>query len=236
VRAPRILLALVAATLAAIIPAVADDYVDMLKEKCPGWERYTNGNFAPMYEPLARQMVEDYGLTDGVAVEIGGNCSPFSMHLARMTSMTVYELDIDPWAMRLLGVFVDEAGLTRRGIPVEGDVQALPLKDDFANLVFSRGSIPFWPDQQLGIAECYRILKPGGVAYIGHGGFGRLLDPEVRDELVKWRLQWDTGDRKRPEGWNGPKERMLEMARAVGAENSRLVLEPDVGWWLEMRK
>ena len=214
--------------------AVADsDYVEMLKEKCSFYKAAT-GRFAPMYEPLARQMVLDYNLKTGVAVDIGSSCSSFPLDLAKKTEMKVYALDIDPWGMRLLGVFADQAGLTGRVIPVEGDAQDMPFKDNFADFIFSRGCIPFWPDQVQGLRECYRILKPGGVGYIGHGGFGRLLDPEIRAELVKWRLE--NFKEKNPEGWSGPGDRLPELAKEAGIEKYRLIKEPDVGWWLEIRK
>lgn len=211
----------------------ANGYVEMLLEKVPFYQVMT-GRFAPMYEPLARQMVVDYGLDEGVAVDVGGSAGAFSMALARQTNMTVYCLDIDVWAMRLCGVLVDRAGLTGRVIPIEGDALDMPLRDNFADLVYSRGSIPFWPDQAQGLRECYRILKPGGVGYVGHGGFGRLLDPEARARLVEWRL--DRFERAKPAGWDGPKERLLDLAEEAGISNYRLVREPDVGWWLEFRK
>lgn len=229
-------MAIAAGLVALSAVAAADDYLALLKEKMPDADRFTTGRFAPMYEPLAEQMVLDYKLKDGVAVEVGGSCSPFLMHLARKTNMTCYGLDIDPWAMRWLGVFVDQAGLTGRVIPVEGDVQNMPFRDGFADLVFSRGSIPFWPDQSLGLRECYRILKPGGVGYVGHGGFGRLLDPEARKAMVEWRLGWGPKEENRPQGWRGPKEKMLDMAREIGMREYRLITEPQVGWWLEFRK
>jgi len=219
--------------LVAVQSAVADDYIESLKEKVP-YYRVMTGRFAPMYEPLARQMVQDYGLKDGIAVDVGGSCGAFSMELAKKTKMKVYCLDIDVWAVRLCGVLVDEAGLTGRVIPIEGDALDMPFKDNFADFVFSRGSIPFWTDQVQGLRECYRILKPGGVAYIGHGGFGRLLDPQARAKLVKWRLT--KFEKAKPKGWHGPKERMLQMAREAGIRNCRLVKEPQVGWWLEIRK
>lgn len=228
---------LVTLAFALLLPALAEEeYVALLKSKVPGWDRFTTGRFAPMYEPLAQQMVQDYGLRDGVAIEIGGSCSPFLLHLARKTKMTCYALDIDPWAMRLLGVFADQAGLTERVIPVWGDVQSLPFRDNFADFIFSRGSIPFWHDQVRGLRECYRVLKPGGVGYIGHGGFGRLLSPEDRQKMVEWRLGWGPQEEKRPQGWRGPKDRMLTMAAEIGMREAKLVTEPRVGWWLEFRK
>ena len=224
---------LTAAVLLALQGVAADDYIEALKAKVPFY-RVMTGRFAPMYEPLARQMVMDYDLETGIAVDVGSSCGAFAMELAKQTEMKVYCLDIDVWAMRLCGVLADEADLTGRVIPVEGDALDMPFKDDFADLVFSRGSIPFWTDQVQGLRECYRILKPGGVGYIGHGGFGRLLDPEIRERLVKWRLE--RFERAKPEGWHGPGDRLGELAEEAGIESYRLIKEPDVGWWLEIRK
>lgn len=218
--------------------AAGEDYVGMLKERVPAYERHTTGSRAPMWEPMARQVIADYDLSEGIALDIGSSCSPFLIELVERTDMTGYAVDIDPWAMRLLGVMVDEAGLTGEVIPVEGDWQDLPFKDDFADFIFSRGTIPFVPDKVEALRETYRVLKPGGVAYIGHGGFGRLLDPEERERMVERRLQWDTGERERPEGWDGPKEDLTDLAEEADIPNAnyRLITEPDVGWWLEIRK
>jgi len=190
------------------------------------------GRFAPIYEPLARQMVGDYGLKTGIAVDVGGSCGAFSMELARQTQMKVYCLDIDVWAMRLCGVLVDQAGLTGKVIPIEGDALDMPFRDNFADFVFSRGSIPFWPDQVQGLRECYRILKPGGVGYIG-GGFGRLLDPAIRQKLVEERLKGF--GKEKPEGWHDIGD-LDKKAQQAGIEKCKFIKEPDVGWWVEIRK
>jgi len=234
--AGRLTLLLTMAGLAAFValPTCADEYVDQLKEKVPYYRTMT-GPRAPMYEPLARQMVTEYALDEGVAVEIGGSAGAFAMELAKQTQMTVYNLDIDTWAIRLCGVLVDEAGLTGRVIPLEGDALDMPLREGFADFVFSRAVIPFVPDKVQYMREVYRILKPGGVAYVGHGGFGTLLDPEIRAELVARRLRrWAEG--RIPEGWDGPAEGMVDLAIEAGIEHHRLITEPDVGWWLEIRK
>lgn len=233
--AVALLLALCATLISCSAPdAAEDDYVESLKEKVPFFRTMT-GPRAPMYEPLARQMVLEYDLDEGIAVEIGGNAGAFAIALAAHTNMTVYNLDLDPWAIRLCGVLVDEAGLTGRVIPLEADATDMPLRDDFADFVFSRAVIPFVPDQVQFMREVYRILKPGGVAYVGHGGFGTLLDPEIRQRLVDDRLRrWADGNV--PEGWDGPAEGMVGLAREAGIEHCRLITEPDIGWWLEIRK
>lgn len=211
----------------------ADEYIEELKAECQTYRQMT-GRFAPIYEPLAQQMVEDYGLKDGIALEIGGGIGTFAIALAKKTNMTVYALDIDPLACRLCAYFADQAGLRGRVIPIEGDAQNMPLRDNFVDFIFSRGCIPFVEDQVAFLRECRRVLKRGGVAYVGHGGFGRLLDPAIRAELVHWRLT--TFEQNKPEGWHGPGDRFPELARKAHLKRFRLIKEPEVGWWLEFRK
>ena len=53
----------------------------------------------------------------------------------------------------------------RKGFPVQFDVadaQALPFPDQRFDVVLSFGSVKHWPDPLQGIAECWRVLKPGG--------------------------------------------------------------------------
>jgi MPBQ/MSBQ methyltransferase len=47
-----------------------------------------------------------------------------------------------------------------------GDAEALPFADDAFDRYVSAGSIEYWPDPQRGIAEAYRVLRPGGVGVV----------------------------------------------------------------------
>ncbi len=49
---------------------------------------------------------------------------------------------------------------------LQGDAEALPFDTDSADRYVSTGSIEYWPDPQRGIAEAYRILRPGGIAVL----------------------------------------------------------------------
>jgi len=204
-----------------------------LIEKVPMYKTAT-GAFAPVYKALAQQMVQDYGITDGICVDVGCGSGAFALEYAKTTQCTVYALDIDPASVRLTSILVDEAGLTGRVIPVEGDAQDMSLRSEFADLVFSRGSIPFWPDREAGVRECYRILKPGGVAYVG-GGFSRILDPKIRNPIARERGA-SFADNP-PEGFRVPND-LDEVARGAGIpqDQFRTYTEPIAGWWLEIRK
>jgi MPBQ/MSBQ methyltransferase len=47
-----------------------------------------------------------------------------------------------------------------------GDAEALPFATDRFDRYVSAGSIEYWPAPERGIAEAYRVLKPGGVALV----------------------------------------------------------------------
>src|SRR5215213_10848718 len=49
---------------------------------------------------------------------------------------------------------------------VLGDAEALPLPTDHFDRYVSAGSIEYWPSPERGIAEAYRVLRPGGVAVV----------------------------------------------------------------------
>jgi ubiquinone/menaquinone biosynthesis C-methylase UbiE len=214
------------------------DYRQDLIAKYPFYHTAV-GKFAPVYPALAQQIVQDYGITQGICVDMGGGCGSLAMALARITGLRIYVLDIDPSAVRLCGMLVDEAGLTGHVLPVEGDAQDMPFRDNFADLIISRGYIFFWPDQLAGLREARRVLKPGGVAYLG-GGFSRILAPGVRAPLVAERKA--AMEAKEPKGPDRKPihKGLVEQARQAGIQPIRLLHESDdsaeFGWWIEIRK
>jgi SAM-dependent methyltransferase len=62
-----------------------------------------------------------------------------------------------------------------------GDVRSIPFADDTFDLLYSMGTIEHFPEYREAIAECYRVLKPGGRAIIG---VPNKLDPFLRPLMV----------------------------------------------------
>jgi MPBQ/MSBQ methyltransferase len=60
-----------------------------------------------------------------------------------------------------------------------GDAERLPFGDDAFDRYVSAGSIEYWPDPQRGIAEAYRVLRPGGT--------GLVIGPvEPANPVLRW--------------------------------------------------
>ncbi len=60
-----------------------------------------------------------------------------------------------------------------------GDAENIPFPTDQFDRYVSAGSIEYWPDPQQGVAESYRVIKPGGVAL--------LIGPlEPENALGRW--------------------------------------------------
>lgn len=213
--------------------SVPESYKDHLIAHYP-YHIAAAGEMAPVYPALAQQIVEDYRISEGVCVDVGGGSGMLSTELARITNLTCYVLDIDPYAVRLCNLLAEESDLIGRVRGVEGDAMDLPFKDGFADLVVSRGSIFFWPDQLRGVLEAYRILKPGGVAFIG-GGFSRILESAIRTPLAEAKRRDFVEGRNRA-GWRALEDDLVPRAQESGIARISLIEEPIAGWWLEIRK
>jgi len=190
--------------------------------------------FAPIYPYLARQVKEDYKIPRGIAVDAGSGPGYWAIELAKITDLKVYALDIDPEAVKIVRRNIARAGLEGRVEAVESNVQKMPFADGFADLVVSRGSYPFWQDKVAAFKEIRRILKPGGVAFVG-GGMGRLMPDEERSRI---RDIMDARKIGPPADLEVGFEEMGRILREAGIMEFRIA--PDggclCGMWVEFRR
>lgn len=112
---------------------------------------------------------------------------------------------------------------------VQADVHNIPYRNNFADLVVSRGSIPFWKDLSTAFKEIYRILKPEGTAYVG-GGFGSL---HLKNEIIKKLEDDEYFPKNFPPKINVEK---LESTIIKSAIKNYTIKNDDSGLWILIEK
>jgi len=138
------------------------------------------GTLAPVYEPLAEYLVDHLNLAgkQGVGIDVGSGPGTLLVALAKRTDLHWINADINPHFFGPFYASATKAGVAHRVSAVRADATRLPFRDGLAAVIVSRGSFHFWSDRAKGFAEIYRVLAPGGVAYIGRG-FSPNLPPET---------------------------------------------------------
>lgn len=134
------------------------------------------------YTRICRQVVDEYKLTTGTALDIGCGPGQMTLELTKASNMKVIGLDIEPEAIELARAKVHAVDLDGRVQFVCADAHSLPIADNSIDFILSRGTLPFLRNQVAVIQEMFRVLKPGGVAFIG-GGFGRGTTHEEKQKM-----------------------------------------------------
>jgi len=223
--------------------AGADDRADATKQaqaarRMIGASRTT---LAPVYEPLAEYLVDhlDLARRSGVGIDVGSGPGTLIVELAKRTRMHWVNADINPHFFPHFYRVAEEAGVGHRVSAVRADARRLPFRSNWADVVVSRGSFHFWGDRdgrKKGFAEIYRVLKPGGVAYIGRG-----FSPNLPVETAR-RIR--TGQGKKPKY---DRQEMADQLRGImndlGIANYQVHLPSppgadgvNYGVWVEFRK
>ncbi len=189
--------------------------------------------FAPIYPIIAQQIIEKTGINSGTCLDIGCGGGYLGMALARITEISVYLFDESRDMLKISQQNIIDAGLESRMQIIEGDVHAIPIIDRSIDLIVSRGSIFFWKNQLQALQEIYRVLAPGGIAYIG-GGFGSSeLKKQIDIQMTVRDPEWAARSKQRMSRNNEDKYReILRQAEIPDFE----VNKTDAGLWIIIRR
>ncbi|MGM0489722.1 MAG: methyltransferase domain-containing protein [Planctomycetota bacterium] len=129
----------------------------------------------------------------GFWVDLGAGKGQVAMPLIEATDNPVVMLDPNAEAMKKGLEKARSQGLGNRLSAVVGVAEDMPFPDNSVDLVVSRGSIFFWDDRAKGLREVYRVLRPGGKAYIG-GGAGSGYPEQATRKLIESRKEKMRGE------------------------------------------
>ena len=203
-----------------------------------GMIRTSRKTLAPVYAPLAEQIVSDFDLSekDCIGIDLGSGPGTLIIELCKRTRMHWINADINPNYFVNFYRQAEEHGVGHQVSAIFADAHSLPFRDNYADIIVSRGSYHFWEDKVRAFSEIYRVLKPGAVAYIGRG-FSRNLPIEtakkIRAKQGK-KMKYDV-DKKANELYNimselGIKDYRIDIPKPPGSENV------NYGIWIEFRK
>ena len=186
--------------------------------------------FAPIYPVIARQALNATGISRGLCLDIGSGPAMLAIAVAhKAPEMQVIAVDFSDDSLMIARENIKNAQLEDRISARKGDVHHLPFADGHVNLIVSRGSMFFWKDLLDAFQEMFRVLAPGGAAYIG-GGFGSL---ELREQVVAAMLKrdptWDCYAKKKTD--DEKIARFKEMFREIGCRTYQIIND-ETGFWL----
>jgi ubiquinone/menaquinone biosynthesis C-methylase UbiE len=169
----------------------------MMKEKtdAASYEKIADNIFAPIYPVIARQILDNCDVRNGVCIDIGAGTGLLGLAIAGVRpamEIILYDASKDMLERARTRLQNRPSVSTRNGT-----AESILLEDSSVDLAVSRGSVFFWDDQAKGFDEIYRILKPGGYAHIG-GGFGTVaLLRQIQQQMKNSNPEWEKKRRYR---------------------------------------
>ncbi|MFA5221367.1 MAG: class I SAM-dependent methyltransferase [Methanoregula sp.] len=195
------------------------------------YDEFTKTTFARIYPVIANQILERTGITKGTCLDLGSGPASLAMALALLSDLRVIALDSSPEMFTLAQKNIQDRCMEDMVVPVMGDVHTIPATDATFDLVVSRGSYHFWNNLTLAFREIRRVLKPGGMAYIG-GGYGTA---RIRDEVLAGRKERGiVDDPDHPARTRFRKFRTGEIEASIEAAgiNKYRIISDDSGFWM----
>ena len=209
---------------------VPANYIEMDLLEAKRFDKKVKENFMPAIVSTVKQIIEDYGVLEGICVDVGCGTAVFAIELCRHSKLKIYALEREKAICEVARMNIEKEQLTDKIIPVLGDAHDLPFENEFADFIISRGSYHCWEDKVRVFTEIYRVLKKGGIGFVG-GGFGRYVTEEESNRMKSLR---DHSLKEDAEAYSSP-DKLREVINKAGISNFRITYDK-AGLWVEIKK
>jgi ubiquinone/menaquinone biosynthesis C-methylase UbiE len=140
------------------------------------YELLITPNMGPLYDEFAEDAKDNF--SEGRMLEIGcGSGQAVVAFLKRYPDAEIVATDLSDVQIKKARKRLGSVGAENVTFQVE-DACNLTFPDGSFDLVYSLASIKHWPDQDKGLREAYRVVKPGGSLMVLE------VDREAPDEKI----------------------------------------------------
>jgi SAM-dependent methyltransferase len=121
-------------------------------------------------------------------VDIGSGAGIDSLIAGHLTGPDghVIGIDMTPEMLEKAARAAEEAGMAQVEFR-DGYAEALPVADDWADLIISNGVVNLCPDKLAAFGEMYRVLKPGGRLQIGDILVQKPVSQAAKRDINLWK-------------------------------------------------
>jgi ubiquinone/menaquinone biosynthesis C-methylase UbiE len=184
-----------------------------------------------IYPYVAAQIMEVYQRENGSVLELGPFSGGISLELARSHPRIAITIGAEsPAVIEYLRRKIALSGLSKRITVGATGLENLQFMDAQFDLVVLRGAFFFLKDRVGLLGEIVRVLKAGGMAFVG-GGYGKGTPKELIEEIADRSRELN----KRLGRKRVSKEELEEVVRK--SELADLcTIEEEGGLWITIRK
>jgi SAM-dependent methyltransferases len=156
------------------------------------------------YWPIVKEIVCKTGIQEGICMEINGSNCFFGIAMAQLTSMRIFLVENSEDIVEHITFHLKQNDMSDQIQLIKGTPYQIPIADSQINLIVYRKSIFNWRSLTMAFREIYRLLAPGGVAYIGDDSwngekwinienklkeYGQILSEQLNGDIWRQRMK-----------------------------------------------
>lgn len=192
--------------------------------------------FYPIYPVISDDIIKETSVVKGKFLDIGCGGGHLGLNLLKKTNMNGVFIDINKYAIEKTKNRAKEWYLESRVEALEENICNLSFPDDSFDLIISRGSMGFWKDTEAAFKEIYRVLKPGGLTYIGAGLGNNKLVKEVYKKMSELDSDWPNSIHKKRGKKKITTDEYLNLFKRLRFYKYRVITNEEKGRWFIIEK